>query len=142
MIELKTEVHDLGQIERNLGWYEREAWAAARSVGWRPRTVRGCLLLLATVANDTRVAENRISIDAGFPLRSRHLAAILAGDDQAAGKEDAASGGRTASAGRGIAMIDPASKRRAWCRPLRIDGRWTAAPYADYADFMRRTLGR
>lgn len=33
VIELKTEIHDLGQIERSLGWYEREAWAAARRFG-------------------------------------------------------------------------------------------------------------
>lgn len=130
VIELKTEVHDLGQIERSLGWYEREAWASARRFEWRPRALRGCLFLLASSANDARVAENRISFDAGFPLRSRHLAAILAGDPS------------PDRGGRAIAMLDPASKRRAWCRPLRIDGRWTAAPYADYADFMRKTLSR
>jgi transcriptional regulator with XRE-family HTH domain len=26
VIEVKTELHDLGQVERQLGWYEREAW--------------------------------------------------------------------------------------------------------------------
>ena len=39
VIEIKTELHDLGAIERSLGWYEREAWAAARQIGWRPRRV-------------------------------------------------------------------------------------------------------
>ncbi len=36
VIEIKTQLDDLGQIERTLAWYEREAWAAARRLGWRP----------------------------------------------------------------------------------------------------------
>jgi hypothetical protein len=46
VIEIKTEIRDLGAIERSLGWYEREAWAAARRLGWRPRQIVGCLFLL------------------------------------------------------------------------------------------------
>jgi len=69
VIEIKTEIRDVGQIERSLGWYEREAWAAARRIGWQPSRAIGCLLLLATEANDARVAANRASIQAGFPLR-------------------------------------------------------------------------
>jgi transcriptional regulator with XRE-family HTH domain len=127
VIELKTEIRDLGQIERSLGWYEREAWAAARRVGWRPRRVIGCLLLLATEANDARVDANRASIQAGFPLRARDLALIVAGE--AASREQ----------GRAIAMVDPRSRRRAWCGALRLDGRRSPAPYLDYASFMRAT---
>jgi len=56
VIELKTEIHDLGQIERSLGRYKREAFAAARRLGWRPKRATGCLLLLASRANDDRVA--------------------------------------------------------------------------------------
>jgi transcriptional regulator with XRE-family HTH domain len=33
VIEIKTEIRDLGAIERSLGWYEREAWVAARRLG-------------------------------------------------------------------------------------------------------------
>ena len=33
VIEVKTELHDLGANERQLNWYEREAWAAARRLG-------------------------------------------------------------------------------------------------------------
>lgn len=130
VIELKTEIHDLGAIERSLNWYQREAWAAARRLGWRPRRISSWLLLLATEANDSRVLSNRLSFDTGFPLRSRQLAELIAG---AAGIDDA----------RGIAMIDPRSRRRAWCRPLRIDGRSRgASPYRDYADFMRVIASR
>lgn len=41
VIEVKTEIHDLGAMERTLGWYERESWAAARRLGWHPRKVVG-----------------------------------------------------------------------------------------------------
>jgi transcriptional regulator with XRE-family HTH domain len=125
VIELKTEIHDLGQIERSLGWYEREAWAAARRLGWRPTREMGCLLLLATEANDVRVATNRASIEAGFPLRARHLLSVVSG------------GPAPSEMGRAIAMIDPHSRRQVWCGALRIDGRRSPAPYLDYADFMR-----
>ena len=130
VIEIKTEIHDFGQIERSLAWYEREAWASARRFGWRPLRQVGCLLLLAAEANDTRATANRASIDAGFPLRARHLAAIIEGE---AGPQDP---------GRAIALLDPRSHRRTWCRALRIDGRRSPAPYADYADFMRSISSR
>ncbi len=130
VIEIKTEIHDLGQIERSLGWYEREAWAAARRFGWRPKRQIGCLLLLATQANDLRIASNRASIEAGFPLRARHVGTVVSGEPDS-GEPD------SAETGRAIAMVDPRSRRRAWCGALRIDGRRSAAPYLDYADFMR-----
>jgi transcriptional regulator with XRE-family HTH domain len=125
VIELKTEIHDLGQIERSLGWYEREAWLVGRRFGWQPTTAMSCLLLLMTEANDARAAANRRSINLGFRFRARDLVGIV--------------GGRIApdGPGRAVAMVDPRSKRRAWCRAMRIDGRRTAAPYSDYADFVR-----
>jgi len=125
VIEIKTEIHDLGQVERSLGWYEREAWAAARRFGWRPTREIGCLLLLATEANELRVATNRASIEIGFPLRARHLRLVVNG------------GAAPADSARAIALIDPRSRRQAWCGALRIDGRRSPAPYMDYADFMR-----
>jgi hypothetical protein len=129
VIEIKTEIRDLGQIERSLGWYEREAWAAARRFGWRPTRAIGCLLLLATDANDVRVGANRSSFDLGFPLRTRHLGPVLAG------------GAPPSERGRVVALIDPRSRRRSWWRTLRIDGRRSPAPYLDYADFMRSVGG-
>jgi transcriptional regulator with XRE-family HTH domain len=125
VVEIKTEIHDLGGIERSLGWYEREAWFAARRLGWLPRRSIGCLLLLATAANDVRVIANRGSFAAGFPARGRDLSELIAARIE------------PASPGRAVAMIDPLSKRAAWLRSLRLDGRRSEVPYADYADFMR-----
>jgi transcriptional regulator with XRE-family HTH domain len=124
VIEVKTELHDLGQVERTLGWYEREAWAAARRRGWRPRRVCSGLLLLATEANEERLRSNREAIDSSFPVRAGELRDVIGGS-------------QVGSSGRALALIDPRSKRRLWLRPTRLDGRRSAAPYADYAGFMR-----
>ncbi len=130
VIEVKTEIHDLGAIERSLSWYERDAVTAARRRGWQPRRILGSLLLLATEANDDRVVANRTTFATGFPLRARDLSALVAGEGTQVGR------------GRAVAMIDPQSRRQAWLRPLRLDGRRQAAPYADYAAFMRATRSR
>ena len=124
VIEVKTELHDLGQVERTLGWYEREAWAAARRLGWRPRRVYSTLLLLATEANEQRLRSNREAIDTGFPARAGDLGNVI-------------SGSQVGPPGRALAMIDLRSKRRIWLRPTKLDGRRSPAPYHDYAGFMR-----
>ena len=129
VIEVKTELRDLGQIERTLGWYEREAWAAARRQGWLPRNVLGALLLLATEVNEDRVRSNRDVLAAGFSLRAAALTAIVAS-------------GVSQSGGRALALIDPRSKRLQWLRLARIDGRRSPSPYVDYADFMRVSSSR
>lgn len=125
VVEVKTEMHDLGRIERTQSWYEREAWAAARRLGWRPRRIAGLLLLLQTEANEARVSANRQVLSGIFPARQRQLAAWLAGPTGWPPGQ------------RGMAMIDPRSRRRAWLLPTRVDGRRSPARYRDYADFVR-----
>ncbi len=129
VIEIKTEIRDLGAIERSLGWYERDAIVAARRLGWQPKHAIGCLLLLATAANDARASANGVPIGVGFPTRAHELGGLV----------QAGSGPRPH--GRAVAMIDPLSRRTAWLRPLHQDGRRQPAPYLDYADFMR-AIGR
>jgi len=124
VIEVKTELHDLGQIERVLGWYEREAWVSGRRLGWRPRRMVSVLLLLATEANDERVRSNREALQTGFPVRAGAISKLIEGVDSGV-------------TGRGFAMIDPSSRRQTWLRPSRLDGRRSPAPYPDYAGFMR-----
>jgi hypothetical protein len=55
VIEVKTEIHDVGAIERSMNWYQREAMRAAHRLGWRPRAVGSALLVLQSRANDERV---------------------------------------------------------------------------------------
>ena len=125
VVEIKTEIRDLGAIERTLGWYEREAWVAARRLGWQPSTLVGCLFLLATEMNEARIGDNQAAFSAGFPIRATELRRIMASEVP------------VHRGARAMALIDPRSRRYDWLRPSRLDGRRTPAPYVDYADFMR-----
>jgi transcriptional regulator with XRE-family HTH domain len=118
VIEVKTEIHDLGQIERTLAWYGRAAWSASKRLGWRPRRVERCVLVLATEANDARLFANRVALAASFPVRSADLLLVREGRPLT---------------GAGLALIDPSSRRRDWLFRGRVDGRRSAAPYRDYA---------
>lgn len=120
VIEIKTRLDDLGAIERQLGWYERSAMAAARELGWLPRRTISWLLLLATEESDWRLRQNRDAIAAGFRGRQPDMLRLLA---------NPAAQWRS---GHGIAMVDPASRRRDWLIRPRLDGRRSAAPYLDY----------
>lgn len=128
VIEIKTEIDDLGAVDRQLESYVNGAWEAARSRGWHPRGATGVLLLLSTDEIDRTLAAHRALIETAFPLRFRDLQPLV-------GPIPAAYPPRGA---RGIAMIDPASRRRAWLLPLTIDGRRTAARYADRRGFLAR----
>ncbi len=48
IIEVKTRLDDVGAIERQLSWYEREATEVAARHGWRPLRVVSWLVILAT----------------------------------------------------------------------------------------------
>jgi transcriptional regulator with XRE-family HTH domain len=119
--EVKTEIHDAGDEQRRLGRYERDAVDAARVRGWRPRTVRSGILMLATDRNDERLSELGGWARTALPVRAATLTAWLANP-------------ATPLPGRTLAMIDPFSRRERWLRPTRLDGRRTPAPYRDYAE--------
>lgn len=125
VIEVKTRLDDVGAIERQVAWYERCARAAAARYGWRPRRVVTWVLALASDEVERAIRVNREVLRFGFPRRGPELAA------------DITEGGE-ASDGRGLALIDPRSRRRQWLMAPRVDGRRSPAPYADYADAARR----
>jgi transcriptional regulator with XRE-family HTH domain len=120
VIEVKTVLLDLGQIERTVGWYQRQALAAARRLGWRPTTTSAWLLVLMTESNEATIRDNRQALAQSFPARAREPL------------------DRPGKADRGLAMIDPASRRRDWLVRSRTDGRRSAPPYQDYRDFIAR----
>ena len=122
-IEVKTQIDDVGRIERAAARYGRAAWAAANRLGWRPTVVRSWLLVLATDANEERIAANHEALGQSFPNRSMAMLDNVA-------------------IGAGLALIDPRSRRTQWLMRARADGRRTAAPYRSYADFVRRRQPR
>lgn len=124
--EIKTESDDVGATQRQLGWYEGQAWAAARARGWRVDRLVVVLILLMTEWNEELVARNSTLLRQWLPTRATRLQRAV--DDP---------GALEYRITRGLAMVDPRSRRRAWLRPTRVDGRRTPAPYADYATFMQ-----
>jgi transcriptional regulator with XRE-family HTH domain len=125
-IEVKTELRDIGEVDRQLGTYVEAVWAVATANAWRPRGVTGILLLLATTETDRRLQEHRAYVDRAFQLRARNLADIA----------DGSSRSLPARGVRGLAMVDPGSRRRQWLMPTAMDGRRTAAPYTDRGAFL------
>ncbi|MEX2011610.1 MAG: helix-turn-helix domain-containing protein [Chloroflexota bacterium] len=124
IVEIKTEIEDLGRIERSLAWYGREAWASAKRLGWRPARTATWLLVLATDVNDDRIRANREGLAAAFPGRATEAHAALSR--------------QAACPPRALALIDPRSRRKQWLIRCRVDGRRSLAPYPNYAGFMRR----
>ena len=131
VIEYKTELRDIGLVERTLAWYERSAPEAAGRLGWRPRSVASVLLMLASEANEIRLAENRFALAGPFPVRAPELRRRLVDP-----------GGTWPEPARALALVDPLSRRGTWLRAGRLDGNRSRSSYVDYADFMRRTRAR
>ena len=125
VIEIKTQVDDLGAIERQLSWYEREADKVARTMGWRPTTIATWLLLLQTEEVETAIRRERDLLRVGFPVRASQMLAVVEGAPPTSGQ-------------RGFALIDPSSRRAEWLISSRLDGRRSPAKYRDYADAARR----
>src|ERR671930_299345 len=126
VVEVKTELHDVGAEQRRFATYEREAWAAARRSGWLPSRRASALVLLRTESIDRVVTTNRSVLEASFPSRSCDLLRWLT--DPASAPQNA----------RAIAAIDPRSRRRDWLFDAGTDGRRRPARYRDYGDLVRR----
>jgi len=125
VVELKTRLDDLGSIERQLGWYGRTGGDAARRLCWRPLRVVSWLLVLASEEVEGVLRQNGELLRRAFPSRAREMLDWLAGDDHPV-------------VGRGLALIDPSSKRRDWLIRSRVDGRRSTSRYANYAAAARR----
>lgn len=125
VIEVKTTFDDVGAIDRQLGMYERLAWTAAQDRGWRPRAITGALLVLATGSNDRRLVEHRRYLGRRYRLRSAALLRFIADPHLPPPRGE-----------RGLAMIDPRTRRVRWLIPGRIDGRRTPTRYEDVAAYL------
>jgi Helix-turn-helix. len=78
VIELKTELVDIGEL---LGTFDRKrrlAWRVAATLGWRPETVGVALLIREGRTNRRRVAMHEHTLRAAMPDDGRRLRAWLA----------------------------------------------------------------
>ena len=130
VIEVKTTLDDIGAAERQLAWYERVGPDLVRSRGWRVRHVRAWLLILASEEVEGSIRTNRQVLRVAFPVRAVAMRRLL-GPALPAGTGPEATG-------RGLALIDPSSRRRDWLLASRLDGRRGLAPFRDYADGAAR----
>lgn len=130
VIEVKTQLRDIGGLERQIGWYERAAWAAAHRHGWRPGAVRAAVLLLDSLENHEALRDQRTTLRASYPVRADRLNELV--------EDGRLAGDRWSARARAMAFVDPASRRRAWLKRTTLDGRVPEAPYVDYADFVGR----
>ena len=121
IIEIKTQLRDIGGVERQIAWYERHAVAAARRLGWRPAVVAAWLLALWSHEVDLAIVANREAF-ARFPDRAGHMLEVVRG---------------ATVAGRGLALLDPSSHRSDWLIRTRLDGRRSRAPIDGYASAAR-----
>ena len=130
VIEIKTILDDVGAVERQAAWYERNARDIAREIGWPVRQIRAWLLALATDDVERAIATSRQALSMAFPARAREMLHELGtrGADQQGGPK----------ARRGLALIDPASRRASWLIPSRTDGRRSKAPHRGYAEAAAR----
>jgi Helix-turn-helix domain len=126
--ETKTDLPDMGGLQRSIAFYEREAPYVARDLGWDARSVTVMVLALDTGAVARRLADNRSIIGQVFPGDVRALDAWIR-DPRAPRPRDWT-----------IAMIDPASRGDAWLRQPILGSVRRRPTYAGYADAAARLL--
>lgn len=128
--ETKTDLPDLGALGRSLAFYEREAWDAARAIGWRPRRAVTLVTALDSAVLAGRLVDNRDLVRRMFPAPVDGVAEWLAAP------------GREPPGGWSLAMVDPATRNAAWLRPTVLTSRRRPPAYADYAAAaLRRGAG-
>ncbi|MFN8631357.1 MAG: helix-turn-helix transcriptional regulator [Chloroflexota bacterium] len=125
--ETKTQIDDLGGIQRSVGFYEREAPRLAQRLGWRPRRIVVLLAVLDTEEVARNLRNSRAAVDAAFPVDPRATLDWLRDP------------GATPPRGWTLGVIDPGSRRHDWLYPSALLSRHRP-PYADYRDAAARLL--
>lgn len=123
--EIKGDVDDVGALERQVAWYEREAWKAAREVGWRPSRVVVLGAALASRRNADVVRAHSDALRRRFPTPPAGLLVVLDGTTPTE---------RTA----GLVFVDPLRRRGSWNLPTPLFGGRPVLPYVDARDLRAR----
>ncbi len=125
IVEGKGDLDDLGALERQVTWYEREAPWAARRLGWGPP--RSQLMLVAALAtrhNADFVRDNREALRARFPDPVGRLAEHLAAKTS------------PVPALRVLAFVDPVRRGPGWLLRSPLETGRPVLPYADARAFL------
>jgi HTH-type transcriptional regulator/antitoxin HipB len=121
IVEVKTDLPDIGGLQRQVAWYEREGPYAARRLGWQPASTTVLVVCLNTAAVARRLRDHRDLLAPAFP-----------GDPRAAERwlRDA---GASRPIGRTLAITDLAPRRGPALEPSGLHGRSVRPAYRDYA---------
>lgn len=122
IVEVKTELHDAGALERQVERYVRLSLGVARRHSWSVGEIAVVAVALATTANDAFLVANRQVLGASFPIRGRSAISCMFDGDPVRG--------------RMLLMLDPRRRGRRSLLRSAADGRRTAAPYRDYRAFV------
>ncbi len=126
--ETKTDIPDMGGLQRSCAFYEREATAAARRLGWNAARVVVLVVALDSEVVHRRLADARDLVTRAFPGPVGATASWLA--DPA----------RAVPRGWTLGTADPASRRGEWLRPTLLGARRSRPAYTSYADAAARLL--
>jgi len=125
VVEGKGDLDDLGALERQVAWYEREAPWAARRLGWGPP--RSQLILVAALAtrhNADFVRANREALRARFSDPIGRLAEQLAAHASPVPELHV------------LAFVDPARRGPSWLLRSPLETGRPVLPYADARAFL------
>jgi transcriptional regulator with XRE-family HTH domain len=126
--ETKTEIPDMGGLQRSLSFYAREARTVAAGLGWQARTVTVLVVALDSESLARRIADNRAIVEQAFPGSVSAMVTWLADP------------GAPAPRGWTLALVDPKVRGEAWLRPTTLGSRRRPPAYRDYADAAGRLL--
>ena len=129
--EVKTALPDVGGLQRQVAFYQREAAWAARRQGWLPESITTLVACLDTVDVATSLVANRLVLAPAFPGDPRVLESWLQ------------TPGAPRPSGPTLCAIDLVERRRHLdLRRTTLVGRRSKPPYAGYAEAAARLEGR
>ncbi len=77
VIELKTDIVDVGEMLGTLDRKRRLAWKIAAERGWSPRTVSAWIVVAGSRTNERRVSEFQTMLRSAYPADGRQMRAWL-----------------------------------------------------------------
>ena len=122
IVELKADLPDVGGLQRQVTWYEREAPFAARRLGWLPASAAVIVVCLDTDAVARSLRDHRGLLASSFPGDVAAVSAWLR--DPAAPPPSA----------RTLVVTDLAPHRGLALASAGLHGRAPAPAYRDYAE--------
>jgi transcriptional regulator with XRE-family HTH domain len=128
--ETKTDLPDMGALQRRMATYIRSSREAAKAFGWEPARIAGLVIGLDSEALGERLRHNHDLLAVAFPTPVDRMTAWLR-DPLEHPPE-----------GWSFALADPASRAEPWLRAIPGSTRRRPSAYRDYDDAAVRMRRR